>query len=167
MSLVAWADAWEPSAWALYTWEGDETPPVEEETPSGAGLQTRRRRAGRRLHWLAPLTQDELLDEIIEQREAEFEELVEAKAARKLRRKPIAVALKAQPELLQTPQPALRPAKARPPIEDAMQAFKAAERSLTAVLEQAAKVVQEQEAASRLEEDDLAFVMATLALCDD
>jgi hypothetical protein len=118
------------------------------------------------LHWLTPLTQAELLDEIVERREAEFEELVEAKV-RKLRRKPIVVALQAQPELRQTLQPVIRPAQVSPPVEDVMQAYRAAERSLAAVLAQAEQKVKAQKAARLSEEDDVALVMAVLAASDD
>jgi hypothetical protein len=141
---------------------------VEPETPppsGGSGLQTRRRRLGKQLHWLTPFSQTELLDEIVAQREAEIEELVEAKA-HKLRRKPIVVAISTQPELRQSLQPTTRPAQVWRP-EGTLEAYKAAERSLTAALAQVEKRIEEQKAAALLEESDMAFVMAMLAMSDE
>lgn len=78
MSLVAWADAWEPNAWALYTWEGDETPPVDEEEPLGSGMSRRARTAVRLKRFstpeeVPPQPRDLMIQEIAARRAAQIE----------------------------------------------------------------------------------------------
>jgi hypothetical protein len=76
VSLIAWGDAWEPNAWALYTWEDDGLLPEEEEQP-GSGLSRRARTAVRLKRYPTPeqvtvQPRDVMIEEIAARRTTQF-----------------------------------------------------------------------------------------------